>query len=162
MTRFHTGIIELSPLIEVVRNARAMDRAEAVAVVGAWSPDEIARGVFEAWACAGAWGGIYFMDDVPYAFLTATRVTPRCLSVSLLATDAFGSGALWVTRSVLRDLLPLARELGYHRAECRCLSSHGHARRWMENCGARFEARIEGYGAHGETFDQMAWRLQCA
>jgi len=142
----------------IMDNARDRDRLEVRAVVGIWDAAETARGIVGDWVDRGAWGGVFCLDDTPIAILTAVRETPKSLQVGLIATDRFNEIALPVTRYVRHYVGPELRKADYKRAECRCWEGHEDARRWLAICGAKQEAVIPAYGAHGETFIQMAWK----
>ena len=96
----------------------------------------------------------------PAAIVAFHALTPKTLTVSLLATDEWAGVARAVYRWGVREARPCLLALGYERAECRTMEGHDAAITLLERFGFVRECRFERYGASGIAFLQYAWRLR--
>lgn len=158
MIRF--GEVTASDCIYIAKHMRERDAQEISAVMPDVNPVDLGMHVFRLWQMRGV-GGFVAHADKPFALMTVTRETPCAAQVTMFATDDFAKWGKSVTRHIVKHVVPELMASGLMRVEARCWDGHEQARNWMSRIGAKEEARIEGYGANGETFIQMAW-LKCA
>lgn len=78
-------------------------------------------------------------------------------SMWLFATDEFNKIGIPMTRLVIRYILPMIREAGAHRMECRSMGEHHEAHRWLEVIGAKREGELKAFGRKGEDFHVYTW-----
>lgn len=102
---------------------------------------------------------IFAHETRPAAAVTFHRLTPRALVASMVATDDWPHVARSFVRWGIREARPMLLAQGYARAECRTMAGHTDAIRLLERLGFVLECRLPGFGAHGATFLQYAWRL---
>src|SRR5690625_3562072 len=72
----------------------------------------------------------------PIAFLTITPSTPRVAEASMIATPEMGAEDFRAWAAHLREVLPgICQRAGIRRLQCRSLSTHRAAHRFLQNCG---------------------------
>ncbi len=98
-------------------------------------------------------------DGAAQAVVTFHALTPRALTVSLMATHHWPRVARAVLTWGARVARPRLLSSGFERAECRTLEGHAGAIRVLERLGFVRECRIPHFGATGASFVQYAWRL---
>lgn len=96
-------------------------------------------------------------DGTPVAVVGAWPTHPGVWQVYFFTTDRWSQISLSLTRWIRRVMIPALRNAGAHRAECKSLSSHTEAHRWLEFLGASQEATLRGYGKDGEDFLLFVW-----
>jgi len=102
---------------------------------------------------------IFRHRHLPTAILTFHQLTPKALVVSMVATDDWRHVARAAVRWGLREARPALLARGFARAECRTMAGHEDAIELLERVGFVLECRLPGFGAHGASFLQYAWRL---
>jgi len=106
------------------------------------------------------WGGLSWAacwNGAPVAALGAVEQWPGVWSCWMFATDDIPHIGLSLTRFAKYRMIPAIRDLGGHRGEARSMVDHTEAHRWLRSIGAREEARLSGYGKHGEDFLVFSW-----
>jgi hypothetical protein len=138
----------------VVQLMREKDKAEIYCTQ--WSEDP---GQFTA-SVLGA-GGLGFVlhanDGEPVVCCGALPMWRGVWSVWMFATDRFEEISLSTHRFARKIFFPALDEAGWHRLECRSISTHDVAHRWLELLGARKECEVSGYGKAGEDFNLYCW-----
>lgn len=102
---------------------------------------------------------VFFHRESPAAVVTFHQLTPKALLVSMVATDDWPRVARAFLRWGVREARPFLIARGFTRAECRTMAGHDDAIRLLERLGFVLECRLPGFGAHGASFLQYAWRL---
>lgn len=145
--------LERDAVAFVARRMRARDRAEIFATRSDDDPDAVAAETvaLSRFGCV-AWNGAE-----PVAVVCAFPLWPGVWSVGMYATGRWPTVASTVTRWIAGTLMPALVAAGAHRAECRSLSTHTVAHRWLERLGAVREAALTAYGRRGEDFFLYAW-----
>lgn len=87
------------------------------------------------------------------------QLRPGVIEGWILGTDRFNQAYIPLTRAIRRDIIPGIKAGGAHRLECKSISTHTEAHRWLEMMGAKCEGTHEGYGINGEDFKTFAWRF---
>lgn len=138
----------------VVHNMRAKDREEIFATQ--WSDDPWAFG--NSVLRMGEFGYVLHSDDgTPIVCCGAVPMWNGVWSVWMFATDRFDEIALSTHRFGKRIFFPALEHAGYHRLECRSLSTHLTAHQWLEALGAYRESEVSNYGKAGERFFLYCW-----
>ena len=137
----------------ILLNVRERDRCELVE----YGLD--VEAAVETFALPAVAARLFKACGVPAAFVTFHRLTPRALVVSMMATYDWRQVAGQVVRWGWREARPSLIAQGYTRAECRTLEGHADAIELLERLGFVRECRLPGFGAHGASFLQYAWRL---
>jgi hypothetical protein len=138
----------------VVHNMRAKDREEVYATQWTDDPWAFANMILRA----GEYGFVGHADDgEPVVIAGAVPMWDGVWSVWMLATDRFDEVALSAHRFAKRVFFPSLDAAGWHRLECRSLSTHETAHRWLERLGAYKESEATNYGRHGESFFVYCW-----
>ena len=138
----------------VAINMRSKDREEIFAT--RWSEDpEVVAEMIETLKPIGF---VALADDgEPVCVLGAYEMWPKVLSVFMFATDRWNEVSIGTTKAVKRTLIPYALSEKFIRAECKSLSTHEDAHRWLESLGASKESEHPCYGKNGETFFTYSW-----
>lgn len=137
----------------ILLNVRERDRCELVE----YGLD--VEAAVETFALPAVAARLFKACGVPAAIVTFHRLTPRALVVSMMATDDWRQVAGQVVRWGWREARPSLIAQGFTRAECRTLEGHAEAIELLERLGFVRECRLPGFGAHGASFLQYAWRL---
>lgn len=146
--RNHAGALP-----HIVENMREWDRREISAMRIGGSllavPTECIRLGEIAWVAG---------DERPIAAFGCAPLWEGVWSMWLFATDEFNKIGIFVTRFVLRAIIPQLWASGAHRLECRSMEGHEDAQRWLELIGAKREGTLFEYGRGREDFHVYAWR----
>lgn len=143
----------------VALNMRAMDREEIFATRWTEDPENIA----EVLASRDPIGFVVLADDgEPVSVFGVHQMWPGVFSVFMFATDRWNEVSFAMTKFVIRDMIPSLMSGHWVRAECRSLSTHEQAHRWLEMLGAYKESESLCYGKNGETFFTYCWTKQAA
>lgn len=121
------------------------------------SPENIANDVMMIKSV----GGMAFVaknaDGEPVSCFGASENWRGVWTVYMFATDKFPEVSLAVTRFIKRNMIPLIKSLGAHRAECMSAMSHTVAHRWLTALGAEAESVKVRYGSNGEDYLCFRW-----
>lgn len=145
--------LEIARASYVYAFCRDRDREEIETVMGY----EIGRALLPDWLRQAVVLQTFGNDKHPIAFVAVHKITPRCVVMSLIATDEWKSVAHSVAKWGIRECMPFLLSLGYRRAECRAVVGHDDALAFLRWLGFRKECTVPQYGANGESFHQMAW-----
>lgn len=138
----------------VVERMRSKDQDEVFATQ--WNNDRssFANHILRV----GDFGFVLHHDDgEPIVCGGAVPMWPGVWSVWMFATDRFDEIALSTTKFGWRVFFPALEQANWHRLECRSLSTHKIAHKWLESFGAYKESESPGYGKTGETFYVYCW-----
>ena len=147
--------LDAAAVTYVCEHMRALDRAEIFAT----RPDDDVHAIAAATMALAQFGGVVWWNDEPVAVACAMPLWPGVWSVGMYATDLWPHVAYATTRWIGARLMPDLIATGAHRAECRSLSSHVTAHRWLERLGAVREAVLADCGRNREMFYLYAWTL---
>lgn len=138
-------------------NMRQRDKDEIYAT--RWSDNPI--DLTEAIMLGGEFGWVSGTDDgTPVAAFGAVPAWEGVWEVWMMATDRWPEVALSTTKFIKRVVIPALEKSGYHRLQCRSLSTHHVAHKWLETLGAYKESDIYNYGRRGEAFVMYCWTRQ--
>jgi len=141
----------------VAVNMRAKDREEIFATRWSEDPENLA----EILASVGPIGVVVQADDgEPVCVVGAHEMWPGVFSVFMFATDRWGEVSFDTTKFVVKQMVPSIMSGQFVRAECKSISTHEEAHRWLETLGAYKESEHPCYGKNGETFFTYSWTKQ--
>lgn len=153
-----TPLVEPEPLMHLLAHLRDSDRAEITASRGGVHPVEMALEIGKMMAFPRSLAWLFWQENGdPVACLGAFAMTPTCAGCWAFGTKAWSEALPTVTRHVHRIMIPALLESGFHRAECRALSSREDTRRWLTGLGWKEEAVLSGFGIRREDFSLFAW-----
>ncbi len=151
--------ISLKPVLHVASRMREMDRQEIFATRWSHDPHVIAELIDKA----NPPGFVALADDgEPVCVVGAHEMWPGVFSVFMFATDRWKEVSFDTTKAVKRILIPAVMSDTFVRGECKSLSTHEEAHRWLEVLGASKESEHPCYGKNGETFFTYSWTRQPA
>lgn len=154
MTRMTISDLNGPGILHVVRNMRTLDREEIFATQFDDNHDAFAA----TWPTWGRFGYVIGDGVEPVAVIGAIPMWPHVWTMYMFATDRFDNVGKQLTKFTKYNMLPAAAEAGALRGECKSLSTHHTAHRWLRHLGAEREATLRGYGKNGEDFDLFVWR----
>lgn len=138
----------------VAHNMREWDRREIFATRSDDDPDALAAA---ALAC-GRISWVAGRGEEPIAAFGCAPLWPGVWSMWLFATDDFHQIGIYVTRLVVKSIVPMMFDAGAHRLEARSMEGHTDAQRWLEVIGAQREGGpLRGYGRKGQDFHVYTW-----
>lgn len=141
----------------VAVNMRARDREEIFATRWDDDPEMVAKTLVSL----NPAGFVVQADDgEPVSVFGVYEMWPGVFSVFMFATDRWEEVAFSMTKFVMRELIPSIMSGNFVRAECKTLSTHDQAHRWLETLGAYKESEHPCYGKNGETFFTYCWTKQ--
>lgn len=144
---------DLGAVKYIIQNCRARDRAEIEALYGLQPTLDLAP----QWASSACLMQIFDHDGHPAAFAAAHRVTHTVCTLSMIATEDWRHVAPSVIKWAKRSAMPALYLQGFKRAECRSISGHPEAFRFLTHLGFVCECTVPGYGRNGEEFHQFAF-----
>lgn len=121
------------------------------------TPFDIANEVMFAGFSAGVAFVAYDENEQPVCVFGAHQKWQGVWDVFMFATDDFDSVASEVTKFIKKSLIKMILMAGAHRAECKSLSTHDDAHKWLKFFGAKKESTLKGYGRNGEDFYCFRW-----
>lgn len=141
-------------LVSLIQRLRLRDRIE----LGELGLSR--EGAVEAFLAPAVLSKLFERQGVPHAIIAFHALTPRALVVSLMASDNWPAVAASAWRWAQRTAKPTLLARGFTRAECRTMSGHDDAIKFLERLGFTRECYVPAYGATGISFQQYAWRLE--
>jgi hypothetical protein len=90
--------------------------------------------------------------DTAIAIWSAIEIWPAVWSLGFFATDSLPQIGKKLTKTLIRDIVPLVFEDGYRRVEARSVDTHTEAHKWMKTCGLKQGSTLKNWGKNGEDF----------
>ena len=75
----------------------------------------------------------------------------------MFATDSFQNVGSFLTKRIIRDIIPALDNGGAHRVECQSIVGYDQVHAWLEFLGLREECLLKGFGKNGEDFKTFSW-----
>jgi hypothetical protein len=149
--------ITLERVSHVTARMRQADKDEIYATRWDDDPERLAKTVVSF----DPTGFVVLADDgEPVSVFGVYQMWPGVFSVFMFATDRWNEVSVGMTKFVMRDMIPSVMSGAFVRAECRSLSTHTQAHRWLEMLGAYKESEQLCFGKNGETFFTYVWTKQ--
>lgn len=151
--------ITLERVMHVAVNMREKDREEIFATRWDDDPESVAKSL----VALDPIGFVVTADDgEPISVFGVHEMWPGVFSVFMFATDRWNEVSFSVTKFVMRHMIPSVMSGNFVRAECKSLSTHEQAHKWLEMLGAYKESESPCFGKNGESFFTYSWTKQPA
>ena len=157
---------EPDEVFHVARNMRERDFEEISALKYTDDRDEMAYQIANATA---EFETVYVVGDTePVAIVTYIPVRPGVWNLGMFATDRFKSVGLYLTKRIIRDIIPALDRAKAHRVEAFSIEGYDEIHEWLRFLGLEEECTLSGYGKNGEdckvfsyvrySDDSVRWR----
>ena len=144
-------------VFHVAKNMRERDYEEISCLTFTKNREELAGYLAKSYAQHQNVYAVGTTKDGPIAILAYILLRPGVWSLGLFATDKFQKVGRFLTKTIIRDIIPALDSANAHRVEAHSIEGYSEIHRWLEFLGLRREAMIEGYGKNGENFIPFAY-----
>tara|TARA_R110000803_G_scaffold87023_1_gene153602 strand:- start:2958 stop:3464 length:507 start_codon:yes stop_codon:yes gene_type:complete len=101
---------------------------------------------------------VYVVGDTePVAIVSYIPVRPGVWSLGMFATDKFKSVGLYLTKRIIRDIIPVLDRAKAHRVEAFSIDGYDEVHDWLGFLGLQEECTLSKYGKNGEDFKVFSW-----
>ena len=101
---------------------------------------------------------VYVVGDTePVAIVSYIPVRPGVWSLGMFATDKFKSVGLYLTKRIIRDIIPVLDRAKAHRVEAFSIDGYDEVHDWLDFLGLQEECTLSKYGKNGEDFKVFSW-----
>jgi|TARA_R110001632_G_scaffold112417_1_gene223453 hypothetical protein len=101
---------------------------------------------------------VYVVGDTePVAIVSYIPVRPGVWSLGMFATDKFKSVGLYLTKRIIRDIIPALDRAKAHRVEAFSIDGYDEVHDWLNFLGLQEECTLSKYGKNGEDFKVFSW-----
>jgi len=101
---------------------------------------------------------VYVVGDTePVAIVSYLPVRPGVWNLGMFATDRFKSVGLYLTKRIIRDIIPALDRAKAHRVEAFSIEGYDEVHSWLDFLGLEEECTLGGYGKNGEDFKVFSW-----
>jgi|TARA_R110000744_G_scaffold18158_2_gene48949 hypothetical protein len=101
---------------------------------------------------------VYVVGDTePVAIVSYIPVRPGVWSLGMFATDKFKSVGLYLTKRIIRDIIPALDRAKAHRVEAFSIDGYDEVHDWLDFLGLQEECTLSKYGKNGEDFKVFSW-----
>ena len=139
----------------VALEMRQRDYEEILCVTWSEGREELAEYLVH---CLSDHENVYsFGDTEAVGVVSYIPLRPGVWSLGLFATDKFQKVSTFLTKRVIRDIIPALDNAKAHRVEAQSIDGYKQVHRWLEFIGLKKENVIPGFGRNGETFINFAY-----
>ena len=139
----------------VAYDMRPRDFEEISCVTWFDNRDDLARDLMLRYS---AHENVYcFGDDVPIGIISYIPVRPGVWSLGMFATDKFQKVSSFLTKRVIRDIIPALDNANAHRVEAQSLAGYDEVHKWLDFIGLKKEGELKGFGSRGQDFVTFAY-----
>lgn len=139
----------------VAKNMRERDFEEISALKYTDERDELAYQIANATA---DFETVYVIGDTePVVIFSYIPVRPGVWNLGMFATDKFKSVSLYLTKRIIRDIIPALDRAKAHRVEAFSIEGYEEIHRWLRFLGLKEECTLSRYGKNGENFKVFSW-----
>ena len=146
---------EPEEIFEVARNMRERDFEEISALRYANDRDELAYSLANTLADFETVYTVGYTD--PIAIVTYIPVRPGVWSLGMFATDKFKTIGLYLTKRIIRDIIPALDRANAHRVEAYSIEGYDEVHKWLQFLGLKEECTLSKYGKRGEDFKVFSY-----
>lgn len=101
---------------------------------------------------------VYVVGDTePVAIVSYIPVRPGVWNLGMFATDKFKSIGLYLTKRIIRDIIPALDRCNAHRVEAFSVEGYNEVHDWLDFLGLQEECTLSKYGKNGEDFKVFSW-----
>lgn len=134
----------------VAMNMRSRDYDEIVCV--SWAEDRAQLAQFLVNGLSDHDNVYCFYADAPIAILSYIPMRPGVWNLGMFATDKIKKVGGFLTKTIIRDIIPALDSAKAHRVECQSIEGYEQVHKWLEFIGLKKEKKIPGYGRNKENF----------
>ncbi len=146
---------EPNEVFHVARNMRERDFEEISALKYTDDRDEMAYQIANATA---EFETVYVVGDTePVAIVTYIPVRPGVWNLGMFATDRFKSVGLYLTKRIIRDIIPAFARAKAHRVEAFSIEVDAHRNELRRLRALEEECTLSGSGNNGEDFKVFSY-----
>ena len=91
-------------------------------------------------------------DQGPIAILSYIPVRPGVWNLGMFATDRFKKIGVYLTKRIIRDIIPAIDRAKAHRVEAWSVEGYTEVHKWLKFLGLKEECEIQKCGKNGENF----------
>lgn len=139
----------------VAMNMRSRDYDEIVCV--SWAEDRTQLATFLTNGLHEHDNVYCFYADDPIAILSYIPMRPGVWNLGMFATDKIKKVGGFLTKTIIRDIIPALDNAKAHRVECQSIEGYEKVHKWLEFIGLKRERKIPGYGRNKENFYTFAY-----
>ena len=139
-------------VFHVAMEMRERDYEEISCLTFAQNREELANYLADSYAAHQNVYACGTSKDGPIAIIAYIPVRPGVWSLGLFATDKFQKVGRFLTKAIIRDIIPALDRANAHRVEAQSIEGYDEVHRWLEFLGLKKENTIPGFGRNGETF----------
>lgn len=96
-------------------------------------------------------------EDGAIAILSYLPLRPGVWSVGMFATNDFKKVGKFLTRCIIKDIIPSLNNSNFHRVEAHSICGYEDIHNWLNFIGLKEECEIKGFGRNGENFKTFAF-----
>ena len=93
----------------------------------------------------------------PVAIVSYIPVRPGVWNLGMFATDNFNSVGLYLTKRIIRDIIPSLERVKAHRVEAFSIEGYDEVHKWLTFLGLKEECTLSKYGKNKEDFKVFSW-----
>jgi hypothetical protein len=98
--------------------------------------------------------------DKPIVCLSYLPVRPGVWSLGMFATDEIKKVGLFLTKRIIRDIIPTLDRANAHRVEAYSIDGYEEIHNWLRFLGLKEECTLKKYGKNGEDFKVFSYVRQ--
>lgn len=142
-------------IYNIALQMRKRDYEEIVCMTWADGREDLAE--FLVKHLAGHENVYCFGDERPVGIVSYVPVRPGVWSLGMYATTEFEKVGRFLTRVIIKDIIPALDRANAHRVEALSISGYDSVHRWLEFIGLKKENVVPGFGRDGEDFVTFAY-----
>ena len=139
-------------VFHVAMEMRERDYEEISCLTFAQNREELANYLADSYAAHQNVYACGTSKDGPIAIIAYIPVRPGVWSLGLFATDKFQKVGRFLTKAIIRDIIPALDRGNAHRVEAQSIEGYDQVHRWLEFIGLKKESDLPGFGRNGENF----------
>lgn len=143
---------EPKDVIHVAENMRERDYEEISCLTFAEGRKELAQYLANLYSQHQNVYAVGTAKEGPIAILAYIPVRPGVWSLGMFATDSFQKIGRFLTKTIIRDIIPSLDRANAHRVEAQSIEGYKEIHRWLQFLGLQKEGEMPGYGRNGENF----------
>ena len=93
----------------------------------------------------------------PIAIISYIPVRPGVWTLGMFATDKFKSIGLFLTKQIIRAIIPALNNARAHRVEAYSIEGYDEVHKWLKFLGLKEECTLRKYGKNGEDFKVFSY-----
>lgn len=91
-------------------------------------------------------------DEGPIAIVTYIPMRPGVWNLGMFATDRFEKVGIYLTKRIIRDIIPALDRSKAHRVEAWSIEGYTEVHKWLRFLGLEEECTVRKCGKNGEDF----------